>query len=146
MPGFTESSVYGFGVDLPFYWAIAPDYDATFSPRITSRQGVLLQGEFRQRLENGSYQVRAYGIDQLDRGAFTGQVGDRDLRGGIDTKGQFALNDTWVWGWEGVLLSDYMFMSDYRLAQYRDPFSSFLNPPTEAVSQAYLTAVAHSSL
>ncbi len=145
MPGFTESSVYGFGVDLPFYWAIAPDYDATFSPRIMSRQGVLLQGEFRQRLENGSYQVRAYGIDQLDRGAFTGQPGDRQFRGGIDTKGQFALNDKWVWGWDGVLLSDYMFMSDYRLAQYRDPLGSFLNLPTEAISQLYLTGVGNRS-
>jgi LPS-assembly protein len=145
MPGFTESSVYGFGVDLPFYWAIAPDYDATFSPRVMSRQGVLLQGEFRQRLENGSYQVRAYGIDQLDRGAFTGQPGDRQFRGGIDTKGQFALNDKWVWGWDGVLLSDYMFMSDYRLAQYRDPLGSFLNLPTEAISQLYLTGVGNRS-
>src|SRR3981189_581825 len=93
MPGFSTVSTYGFGVETPFYWAIAPDYDATFNPRFTTKQGVLMQGEFRQRLMDGSYQIRAYGIDQLDRGAFTGQVGDRDLRGGIDTKGQFALND-----------------------------------------------------
>ncbi len=31
-----------------------PDYDATFNPRFTTRQGVLFQGEFRQRLINGS--------------------------------------------------------------------------------------------
>jgi len=36
---------------------------------------VLLQGEFRQRLINGSYQIRAYGIDQLDQGAFAGLPG-----------------------------------------------------------------------
>jgi LPS-assembly protein len=145
MPAPSQSSIYGYGVEVPFYWAIAPDYDATFSPRIMSRQGVLFQGEFRQRLENGSYQVRGYALDQLDPGAFAGQVGDRQFRGGVDTKGQFALNDKWVWGWEGVLLSDYMFMSDYRLAQYRDPFSSFLNLPTEAVSQLYLTGVGNRS-
>ncbi len=145
MPGFTETTGYGFGVDVPFYWAIAPDYDATFSPRITSRQGVLFQGEFRQRLENGAYQVRAYGIDQLDRGAFAGQPGDRQFRGGVETKGQFALNDKWVWGWEGVALSDYTFMSDYRLSQYRDPMGSFLNLPTEAISTLYLTGVGNRS-
>ena len=104
MPYITSASPFGFGVETPFYWAIAPDYDATFSPRITSRQGVLFQGEFRQRLINGSYQIRAYGIDQLDPGAFAGQPGDRQFRGGVDTKGQFALNDKWVWGWDGVLL------------------------------------------
>ena len=102
---------------------------------------MLFQGEFRQRLINGSYQIRAYGIDQLDQGAYAGQPGDRQFRGGVDTKGQFAINDKWVWGWDGVLLSDYYFFSDYRLAQYKDPLGSFLSLPTEAISQLYLTGV-----
>src|SRR5689334_340557 len=145
MPAFSEATGYGFGMEVPYYWAIAPDYDATFAPRITSRQGVLLQAEFRQRLINGSYQIRAYGIDQLDPGAFAGQPGDKQFRGGIETKGQFALNDKWVWGWDGVVLSDYYFMSDYRLSMYRDPMSSFLSLPTEAISQLYLTGVGNRS-
>jgi LPS-assembly protein len=145
VPGFTTVSTYGYGVETPFYWAIAPDYDATFTPRFTTRQGVLMQGEFRQRLLNGSYQIRGYGIDQQDRSAFAGRPGDIQFRGGIDTKGQFALNDKWVWGWDGVLLSDYYFFSDYRLSQYRDPLSSFLSLPTEAVSQLYLTGVGNRS-
>jgi LPS-assembly protein len=146
MPGFSSATGYGYGIETPFYWAIAPDYDATFSPRFTTRQGVLLQAEFRQRLINGSYQIRAYGIDQLDPGAFgTQQPGNRQFRGGIDTKGQFALNDKWVWGWDGVLLSDYYFFQDYRLAQYKDPLGSFLSLPTEAISQLYLTGVGNRS-
>jgi LPS-assembly protein len=145
MPSFTSVTTYGFGVETPFYWAIAPDYDATFNPRFTTRQGVLMQAEFRQRLINGSYQIRAYGIDQLDPGAFAGQPGDRQFRGGVETKGQFALNDKWVWGWDGVLLSDYYFMSDYRLAQYKDPLNSFLSLPTEAISQLYLSGVGNRS-
>ena len=36
-------------------------------------------------------------------------------------------------------------MSDYRLAQYRDPLGSFLNLPTEAISQLYLTGVGNRS-
>ncbi len=145
MPTPSNVSSYGFGLEIPYFWAIAPDYDATFSPRITSKQGVLLQAEFRQRLLDGSYQVRAYGIDQLDPGAFAGQPGDRQFRGGLETKGQFALNDKWVWGWDGVILSDYYFMQDYRLAQYRDPMASFINLPTEAISQLYLTGVGNRS-
>lgn len=145
MPAYTTVTGYGYGVETPFYWAIAPDYDATFNPRFTTRQGVLFQGEFRQRLINGSYQIRAYGIDQLDQGAYAGQPGDRQFRGGLDTKGQFAINDKWVWGWDGVLLSDYYFFSDYRLAQYKDPLGSFLSLPTEAISQLYLTGVGNRS-
>jgi len=146
MPGyFPGTAATGFGMEAPYYWAIAPDYDATITPRIMTRQGVMMQGEFRQRLIDGAYQIRAYGIDQLDPGAFAGQPGDRQFRGGIDTKGQFAPNDKWVWGWDGVVLTDYAFFNDYRLAQYRDPMSSFLSLPTEAISQLYLTGVGNRS-
>ncbi len=141
----SNNSTYGYGIEVPYYWAIAPDYDATFSPRFTTQQGVLLQGEFRQRLLDGAYQIRAYGIDQLDPGAFAGQPGDKQFRGGIETKGEFALNDKWAWGWEGVALSDYTLLSDYRLSVYRDAFSSFLALPTEAPSQIYLTGVGNRS-
>ncbi|WP_441229845.1 LPS-assembly protein LptD [Tardiphaga sp. 215_C5_N2_1] len=141
MPGFTQNTNTGFGVETPFYWAIAPDYDATISPRYTSKQGLLMQGEFRQRLMDGAYQIRAYGINQQDRSAFANTVGDKDWRGGVESKGQFALNDKWVWGWDAVALSDYNFLQDYRLSMYRDPYASFLNLQTEAVSQLYLTGV-----
>src|SRR5258706_581794 len=100
MPSYTSTTGYGFGVETPFYWAMAPDYDMTFSPRITTRQGPLLQAEFRQRLLDGAYSIKGYGIYQLDPGAYAGQPGDRNWRGGVDTHGQFALNDKWVWGWD----------------------------------------------
>ncbi len=58
------------GIEVPYYWALAPDYDTTLSPVITTRQGALMQGEFRQRLLNGAYSIRAAGIYQLDRGYF----------------------------------------------------------------------------
>ena len=34
---------------------------------ITTKQGPLMQGEFRQRLINGAYSIRAAGIYQLDK-------------------------------------------------------------------------------
>jgi LPS-assembly protein len=145
MPSYSTTNTYGFGVETPFYWAIAPDYDLTFNPRFMTQQGVLFQGEFRQRLLDGAYQIRAYGIDQLDPGQFAGQPGDRQFRGGIETRGEFALNDKWVWGWEGIALSDFMFLSDYRLSAYRDAYGSFLSLPTEAPSQLYLTGVGNRS-
>ena len=144
-PAISSTPQYGYAVEAPYYWAIAPDYDATFNPRFMTKQGVLLQGEFRQRLMDGSYQIRAYGIDQLDPGAFAGQSGDRQFRGGVETKGQFALNDKWVWGWEGVALTDPNLLFDYRLSVYQDVFNSFLALPTEAPSQLYLTGVGNRS-
>ena len=145
MPAITSNVGYGVGIETPFYWAIAPDYDATFNPRFTTQQGVLMQAEFRQRLMDGSYQIRAYGIDQLDPGAYAGQPGDRQFRGGVETKGEFALNDKWVMGWEGIALTDPNILFDYSLSLYKDPLQSFLTLPTEAISQLFLTGVGNRS-
>ena len=145
MPGFSNTTETGYGASIPFYWAIAPDMDATCAPRLTTRQGVLMQAEFQQRLINGAYRIRGYGISQENPDVFAGRPGDRELRGGIETKGQFAINDRWSWGWDGVALSDSAFLTDYRLSQYSDPMAAFLSLPTEAVSQLYLTGVGNRS-
>ena len=144
-PSISSSSVYGGAIEVPYYWALAPDYDATFAPMITTKQGPLLQGEFRQRLMNGAYSIRAAGIYQLDKDYFIRSDGSttpgyRDFRGSLESSGLFALNNKWVWGWDGVLLSDKTFFQDYNphLSRYRttDPFQ---NPYSEAISQAFLT-------
>ena len=50
VPSLSSSSKYGFAVEVPYYWALAPDYDVTVAPMITTKQGPLMQAEFRQRL------------------------------------------------------------------------------------------------
>ena len=55
---------------IPYYWALAPNYDFTLTPMITTRQGPLLQGEWRQRLMNGAYCDPRPGIIQLDKDVF----------------------------------------------------------------------------
>ncbi|MFN9212470.1 MAG: LPS-assembly protein LptD [Betaproteobacteria bacterium] len=46
-PTFGTDSLLGFEATLPYYWNIAPNRDATFTPRMMSRRGVLWQNEFR---------------------------------------------------------------------------------------------------
>ena len=41
MPTINSSSKYGLAVEVPYYWALAPDYDATIEPMITTKQGLL---------------------------------------------------------------------------------------------------------
>jgi LPS-assembly protein len=140
-PIFSTSSVYGFGVTVPYYWALAPDYDLTITPTITTQQGPLLQTEWRQRLLSGAYTIRASGIFQLDKNFLAGTPGDRDWRGSIQTSGQFNLSDKWVWGWDGTLVSDRTYLQDYGLN--RRNFQSGSNDllrstPDMAVSQLYL--------
>jgi LPS-assembly protein len=144
MPTVSTSSLYGVAMSAPFYWALAPDYDVTFSPMITTQQGLLLQSEWRQRLVNGSYNIRAAGIFQLDRHQFfaAGDLpGDRDFRGSIQSSGQFSLSDKWIWGWDTTVLTDKTFLADYALSQFSgnyETLSMVLKSPDYALSQLYL--------
>jgi LPS-assembly protein len=47
LPELGSSSKRGLDVAVPWYWNIAPTYDATLTPRYMSRRGVQAQGEFR---------------------------------------------------------------------------------------------------
>ena len=88
-------------MSIPYYFALAPNYDFTFNPLYMSRQGVLWQGEWRHRLENGQYYVKLAGIDQDARRAALGhrQPDKYDgWRGSIETKGLFSLSSWWKFG------------------------------------------------
>ncbi len=143
MPSFSSSTKYGFAVEVPIYWALAPDYDFTLTPKITTKQGPLLEAEWRQRLVNGSYTIRAAGIFQLDKDVFLrdGQPptpGYRDWRGSIETSGRFNITDKWSWGWDGTLLSDRTFWQDYSLGKFAIKNDPLRTNPTEAVSQIFI--------
>jgi LPS-assembly protein len=141
IPTFSTSSVYGLGVSTPYYFALAPDYDATLTPMFTTKQGPLLQAEWRQRLENGSYRIRATGIFQLDRQYFANNgnpAGDRDFRGSVESSGQFRLTDKWVYGWDGTLITDRAYFQDYGLYRHVQQTNLLASTPDFVVSQAYL--------
>ncbi len=117
-PSLVSGGDLGYGMSLPYFINLAPNYDLTLTPTFLSRQGLLGEVDWRQRLSNGSYNIRAIGIDQDQPGAFPVApfgAGDARLRGAIESNGSFFLNDMWQFGWNGTWLSDKFFLNDYRL-------------------------------
>jgi LPS-assembly protein len=117
-PRYIVSNTLGTGIATPFFLNLAPNYDLTFTPSFLSRQGVLGQVEWRHRLLNGAYNVRAAGIIQQDTGVFLASPvgpGDREDRGSLESTGLFYLNERWKWGWNIALLSDKWFLTNYRI-------------------------------
>lgn len=53
LPSISNSSRNGLDIAQPIYLNLAPNYDATLSPRMMSARGALLAGEFRYLQENG---------------------------------------------------------------------------------------------
>jgi LPS-assembly protein len=140
-----STSQYGFGFGPKYFWALAPNADLTLGTLLTTKQGPLFDGEWRQRLLSGSYSIRAAGIFQADPGYFAGRDGAdsptaQTFRGAIQTAGQFAITDKWTWGWTGLLMTDSQFIQDYQASQIAgsyDPFQTGL--ASAGVSQLYLT-------
>jgi LPS-assembly protein len=117
-PALVSGGNLGTGFSMPYFINLAPNYDVTLIPTYLSKQGLLGEIDWRQRLTNGTYNIRATGIDQEQPGAFPaypyGAGGFRE-RGSIQTAGNFLLNDMWQFGWNGTWMSDKFFLNDYRL-------------------------------
>ena len=129
IPSLFSRDNLGFGTAIPYFWAIAPDKDVTFTLAPMTRQGVLGSIEWRQRFVNGAFTFKGTGIFQQDPSVFA-TPGRQDFRGAIETSGRFAINKQWSWGWDGTLLSDRLFLNDYNIVTY--------NRLTQKISQLYL--------
>ncbi len=99
-----SSSHIGAFYGQPYYLVIDDQSDATFLPMITTQAGPQLDTEYRRRFNNGILNVNVSG----------GYV-DKSLQGSLAASGQFALDDTWRWGFTVNRASSSDYVRDYHL-------------------------------
>ncbi|MGA1801254.1 LPS-assembly protein LptD [Rhizobium sp. HT1-10] len=116
-PSFSVEQHLGFGAKVPYYYVISPSMDATVTGTEYTTQGFMLEAEFRQRLENGTYTIRAAGIDQNKPEEFTANTSDAEAkgRGLVASKGDFQINPRWSFGWDVMAQTDNNFARTYGL-------------------------------
>ena len=126
-PNFRYADELGFGLRVPYFVNLAPNRDLTLAVTGYTKQGFLAEGEFRHRLENGTYTLKTAGIHQFDNGQFASMDIDSTVinRGMIGTTGEFNINSRWVFGWNGMLQSDANFSRTYEVKGYSE--STFEN-------------------
>jgi len=117
-PNFRSSSRGGYSLLVPWYWNIAPNYDATFTPIIDSRRGAELDSEFRY-------------LGELNQGILLADYlphdpTRQDWRGLVQLKHQTDFNPNLRLELNGVSVSDRNWFEDF--GQTRDE-----------TSQVYLT-------
>ena len=66
-PAIGQTDETGTDISLPYYWNIAPNYDATIVPRYMSDRGTMIGSEFRYLHENNSGEIRAEYLDSDKR-------------------------------------------------------------------------------
>lgn len=74
---YTQNS--GLNLSVPYYWNIAPNYDATLNPRLYTDRGVMLAGKFRYLTEQSKGAVSAEYMpndSELDKARYLGSLKD----------------------------------------------------------------------
>ncbi len=65
-PSFRQADNTGFEILIPWYWNIAPNLDATFTPRYMTKRGTQLQSEFRYKNEIGDWKLNTEYLYESD--------------------------------------------------------------------------------
>lgn len=113
-PSFGSSSDLGLQTRIPYFWEISPSRDATIEPILTTEEGVILAGEYRERLGFGSYQLN---------GSIT-QDSDGNERGHLFGTGRFNLNPIWRTGFDVERATDDTYLRRYNFSTNRTLTSS----------------------
>ncbi|EJM98769.1 LPS-assembly protein LptD [Phyllobacterium sp. YR531] len=126
IPSYKSEDDLGSGVSVPYFWALAPNYDLTLTGTYYSKQGFLGEAEWRHRLTNGEYSIKVAGISQQDPNAFhyTNIPDDQNVdrqntgRGLIASKGAININPRWTVGWNVMAQTDKSFAYRYGIDDY----------------------------
>lgn len=139
LPGIAYKSELGYGLSIPYYLALSPTYDVTFTGTGYTQQGFLGEAEWRQRFNSGQYNLKIAGIHQLKPEAFDANTVDRGtdadptrFRGMVGSKGDFAINPRWNFGWKLLAQTDKNFSYTYNIGG----FSEYVHR-----SEVYLTGL-----
>lgn len=114
-PSAGVSDLLGFNTQIPYFWAISDSQDATIAPIFTTKRNPVFVGEYRQRFANGSMELKGSATIG-DRPVSRRRTDKDEVRGHIDGRGRFNINDTWRWGFDVWRTSDptYLNLYDFR--------------------------------
>ncbi|MGH6718382.1 MAG: LPS-assembly protein LptD, partial [Alphaproteobacteria bacterium] len=112
-PSYGTSRNLGSFVETPFYVALAPNRDFTFSPQFTTREGAVFHGEYRARTDSGSYALQGSITRTDDRDENGVKNGGQETRGHVRGNGLFQIDETWRWGFDAYRATDDTYLARY---------------------------------
>lgn len=118
--GFLTPSV-GFDSELgatyqqEYYWAIAPDRDATTGILVATEENPVAIGEYRQRFSNADIVMKgsATASERTDREAGQDRERSDEFRGHIFADGRWDMNDKWRSGLKVRAVTDEQYLRQY---------------------------------
>ena len=116
-PSFASGSDNGIDISIPYYLNLAPNYDATITPRLLSKRGMLLEAEARYLTDMNEGELGVAGLAGKDQ---------------LEDDNPYQDEERWLVNWQHKtqLTSSWDVQVDYADASdkgYLDDFSSQLN-------------------
>ncbi|MTI05402.1 LPS-assembly protein LptD [Roseibium denhamense] len=120
MPSGIVSDKLGYGVTVPYYWALSPYYDVTAVMTPLTNQGLFGDVEYRHSFQYGEIKLAAAGLYQARPGEFSTSRADERWRGALNSVASFSLSENWTFGWNATYKSDRAFFKDYSFTSFGD--------------------------
>ncbi len=123
-PSMASSTKTGFTVVTPYYFNLAPNYDATLYPRLMSKRGLMMQGDFRYLTKGSEGTVSGAYLDDQDD----------------DNKDQPKYEKTrYLYSWEHVQGLDERLLGEVDYTDISDPYYfQDLGTDLDVTSQTYV--------
>ena len=112
-PTYGSSSELGAKLEVPYYFNLAPHRGATFSPLFTSKEGVVLAGEYRELIDSGPLNFQGSVTHVDERNENNAKTGSKETRGHVKATGAFDIDDTWRWGFAAERSTDDTYLRRY---------------------------------
>jgi LPS-assembly protein len=114
---FGRSSQLGLMVQPVYYWVTGPDSDITLTPIITTKKGVVFDGQYRQRFVDGYFQAdgSATYTSRNDNGSDNGDV----MRGHLFATARYDIDENWRSGADVNFASDKDYLRFYNFSSAR---------------------------
>ncbi|MFC3609436.1 LPS-assembly protein LptD [Stutzerimonas tarimensis] len=111
MPGLSSSSRTGASLITPYYFNLAPNFDATLYPHYMSERGLLMEGEFRYLTRNSEGSISAaYLDDQEDERRLQSEY--EDQRWMYSLQNHTGLDSRWLAELDYTDISDPYYFQD----------------------------------
>jgi len=115
-PTFVRSRSLGFEYAQPVYYTIAPDRDVTLTPRYTSKNGLVMEGDYREKFDSGQMDIKGSITNAPNTDATGDPAAGHQIRDNIDANGAFTINQNYDWGFNINRASDDTYLHLYNFS------------------------------
>ena len=122
-PQYAHDDNLGTIIETPYYWRIGHSAEAIVTPWYLSDEGLLLETDYRQLTDGGSYRLRGSFTDAKNRDVDGNEISGREVRGHIYANGVESITDYSRVGFNLARSTDDTYLRRYGFGDQRVLFS-----------------------